>query len=61
MDEINEFGGMTGAPISAEMLGFSGGGLDTVPAMLTPSQGFYGGGYVEKPQGFAGGGMSCWN
>ena len=56
MDEINEFGGMTGAPISAEMLGFSGGGL--VPAMLTPSQGFYGGGYVEKPQGFAGGGMA---
>ena len=26
--------------------------------MLTPSQGFYGGGYVEKPQGFAGGGMA---
>ena len=26
MDEINEFGGMTGAPISGDMLGFKGGG-----------------------------------
>jgi hypothetical protein len=37
-----EFGGTTGAPISAEMLGFSRGGLsmgtDTVPAMLTPGE-----------------------
>ena len=45
-DEIREFGGMTGAPISADMLGFgqySGGGMtpmgtDTVPAMLTPGE-----------------------
>ena len=34
---------MTGAPISADMLGFSGGGMtpmgtDTVPAMLTPGE-----------------------
>ena len=42
MDEINEFGGMTGAPISGDMLGFSGGGMargtDTVPAMLSPGE-----------------------
>ena len=45
-DEIREYGGMTGAPISADMLGFSGGGkvpgsgpnIDTVPAMLTPGE-----------------------
>ena len=45
-DEIRESGGMTGAPISADMLGFgqySGGGMtpmgtDTVPAMLTPGE-----------------------
>ena len=45
-DEIREYGGMTGAPISADMLGFSGGGKvpgsgpnkDTVPAMLTPGE-----------------------
>ena len=42
MDEINEFGGMTGAPISGDMLGFKGGGMargtDTVPAMLSPGE-----------------------
>ena len=45
-DEIREFGGMTGAPISGDMLGFNLGGLipgsgpdkDTVPAMLTPGE-----------------------
>ena len=41
MDEINEFGGMTGAPISGDML-FSGGGMtrgtDTVPVMLSPGE-----------------------
>ena len=42
MDETREFGGMTGAPISADMLGFSGGGeaqgTDVIPAMLTPGE-----------------------
>ena len=43
MDEINEFGGMTGAPISGDMLFGSGGGMaprgtDTVPAMLSPGE-----------------------
>jgi hypothetical protein len=42
MDEINEFGGMTGAPISGDMLGFRGGGMargtDIVPAMLSPGE-----------------------
>ena len=48
-DEVREFGGYTGAPISADMLGFEqynkggivpGGGpnKDTVPAMLTPGE-----------------------
>ena len=48
-DEIREFGGMTSAPISGEMLGFdqynlgglvpgSGPNKDTVPAMLTPGE-----------------------
>ena len=48
-DEIRESGGMTGAPISGDMLGFkqynkggfvSGGGpnRDTVPAMLSPGE-----------------------
>jgi len=30
-DEIREYGGMTGAPISADMLGFSGGGIMPEP------------------------------
>ena len=43
MDEINESGGMTGAPISGDMLFGSGGGMtprgtDTVPAMLSPGE-----------------------
>ena len=42
MDETREFGGMTGAPISGDMLGFKGGGMargtDTVPAMLSPGE-----------------------
>lgn len=44
-DEIREYGGMTGAPISGDMLGFSKGGQvpgsgnsDTVRAMLTPGE-----------------------
>ena len=45
-DEIREFGGMTGAPISGDMLGFNKGGFvggggpnrDTVPAMLSPGE-----------------------
>ena len=45
-DEIRESGGMTGAPISADMLGFNKGGFvsgggpnrDTVPAMLSPGE-----------------------
>ena len=46
LDDTQDFGGITGAPISADMLGFgqySGGGMtpmgtDTVPAMLTPGE-----------------------
>ena len=41
-DEIRDFGGMTGAPISGEMLGFSRGGMkmgtDTVPSLLTEGE-----------------------
>ena len=55
-DEIREFGGMTGAPISADMLGFNLGGLipgsgpdrDTVPAMLTPGEFVMSRGAVQK-------------
>ena len=55
-DEIREFGGMTGAPISGDMLGFNLGGLipgsgpnkDTVPAMLTPGEFFMSRGAVQK-------------
>ena len=55
-DEIREFGGMTGAPISGDMLGFNLGGLvpgsgpdkDTVPAMLTPGEFVMSRGAVQK-------------
>lgn len=51
MDETREFGGMTGAPISADMLGFSGGGeaqgTDVIPAMLTPGEFIMSRGAVE--------------
>ena len=57
-DEIREFGGMTGAPISADMLGFgqySGGGkvkgesgIDKVPAMLTNGEFVMSTGAVQK-------------
>ena len=49
-DEIREFGGMTGAPISAEMLGYQGGGTVTQPQQM------YGGGTVTQPQQMYGGG-----
>ena len=46
MDEINQGGGMTGMPLSADTLGFNKGGVvpgggpnrDSVPAMLTPGE-----------------------
>ena len=55
-DEIREFGGMTGAPISGDMLGFNLGGLipgsgpnkDSVPAMLTPGEFVMSRGAVQK-------------
>jgi hypothetical protein len=55
-DEIREFGGMTGAPMSADMLGFSSGGQvpgsgpnrDTVPAMLAPGEFVVSKGAVQK-------------
>ena len=54
-DEIREFGGMTGAPISADMLGFQGGGkvkgesgIDKVPAMLTNGEFVMSTGAVQK-------------
>jgi len=52
MDETREFGGMTGAPISGDMLGFRGGGMargtDTVPAMLSPGEFIMSRGAVDK-------------
>ena len=54
-DEIREFGGMTGAPISSDMLGFQGGGkvkgesgIDKVPAMLTNGEFVMSTGAVQK-------------
>jgi len=55
-DEIREFGGMTGAPMSADMLGFSSSGQvpgsgpnrDTVPAMLAPGEFVVSRGAVQK-------------
>ena len=44
-DEIREFGGMTGAPISADMLGYQGGGTVTQPQQM------YGGGKVTGKTG----------
>ena len=46
LDDSLDFGGTTGAPISADMLGFNKGGIvpgggpnrDTVPAMLSPGE-----------------------
>ena len=46
LDDTLDFGGTTGAPISADMLGFNKGGIvpgggpnrDTVPAMLSPGE-----------------------
>ena len=54
-DEIREFGGMTGAPMSADMFGFTGGGevsgptgIDKVPAMLTDGEFVMSKGAVQK-------------
>ena len=55
LDDTQDFGGITGAPISADMLGFDGGGevngkpgIDKNPAMLTKGEFVMSRGAVQK-------------
>ena len=55
LDDTQSFGGTTGAPISADMLGFTGGGrvngakgTDKIPAMLTDGEFVMSKGAVQK-------------